>query len=149
MDRMEHGAHGSKEGVSPITLRSRQFTARIHQAADVSGDAAHWDVDHWNVIGMRIISLTGTRTSAAAVSTIVEPPARAAASAWQSASLCAEVARNGFARGQVLLEGPFLDGQPLAMLFSFHAGAGSFAFKIAYDETFAKYAPGVQMTLDF
>jgi CelD/BcsL family acetyltransferase involved in cellulose biosynthesis len=59
-----------------------------------------------------------------------------------------EVARNGFARGQVLLQGLFLDGRPLAMLFSFQAGAGKFAFKIAYDETFAKYSPGVLMTLD-
>lgn len=59
-----------------------------------------------------------------------------------------EVARNGFARGQVLLHGLFLDGQPLAMLFSFQAGAGIFAFKIAYDETFAKYSPGVQVMLD-
>ena len=59
-----------------------------------------------------------------------------------------QAARNGFARGQVLLQGLFLDGRPLAMLFSFQAGAGNFAFKIAYDETFAKYSPGVQMTLD-
>jgi CelD/BcsL family acetyltransferase involved in cellulose biosynthesis len=59
-----------------------------------------------------------------------------------------EVARNGFARGQVLLHGLFLDGQAVAMLLSFRAGAGIFAFKIAYDETFAKYSPGVQMTLE-
>ena len=58
-----------------------------------------------------------------------------------------EVARNGFARGQALLQGLFLDGQPVAMLFSFRAGAGIFAFKIAYDETFARYSPGVQVML--
>ena len=58
-----------------------------------------------------------------------------------------EVARNGFARGQALLHGLFLDGQPVAMLFSFRAGVGIFAFKIAYDETFAKYSPGVQVML--
>jgi len=59
-----------------------------------------------------------------------------------------EVVQNGFARGQVLLHGLFLDGQAVAMLLSFRAGAGIFAFKIAYDETFAKYSPGVLMTLD-
>ena len=58
-----------------------------------------------------------------------------------------QIARNGFARGQVLLHGLFLNGQPVAMLFSFRAGAGIFAFKIAYDETFAKYSPGVQVML--
>ncbi|MFL6581478.1 MAG: GNAT family N-acetyltransferase [Burkholderiales bacterium] len=59
-----------------------------------------------------------------------------------------EVAQNGFARGQVLLHGLFLDGQAVAMLLSFRAGVGIFAFKIAYDEAFAKYSPGVQMTLE-
>ena len=63
-------------------------------------------------------------------------------------SFVREAARNGFARGQVLLQGLFLNDQPLAMLLSFRAGAGNFAFKIAYDESFAKYSPGVQMTLD-
>jgi CelD/BcsL family acetyltransferase involved in cellulose biosynthesis len=59
-----------------------------------------------------------------------------------------EAARNGFGRDQALLQGLFLNGRPLAMLFSFQAGAGNLAFKIAYDETFARYSPGVQMTLD-
>ena len=59
-----------------------------------------------------------------------------------------EVARNGWARDQVLLHGLLLDGRPVAMLLSFHAGGGNFAFKIAYDEAFAKYSPGVQVTLD-
>ena len=59
-----------------------------------------------------------------------------------------EVATNGFARGQALMHGLFLDGKPVAMLFSFRAGAGIFAFKIAYDENFAKYSPGVQVMLD-
>jgi CelD/BcsL family acetyltransferase involved in cellulose biosynthesis len=57
-------------------------------------------------------------------------------------------AQLGFARGQVLLQGLFLDGRPVAMLLSFLAGSGGFAFKIAYDETLAKYSPGVQMMLD-
>jgi CelD/BcsL family acetyltransferase involved in cellulose biosynthesis len=56
--------------------------------------------------------------------------------------------RAGFARGQMLLQGLFLDDRPVAMLMSFHAGMGVFTFKIAYDETFAKFSPGVQMMLD-
>lgn len=54
----------------------------------------------------------------------------------------------GFARGQVFLQGLYLDGRPVAMLLSFLAGGGGFAFKIAYDETLAKYSPGVQLMLD-
>lgn len=57
-------------------------------------------------------------------------------------------AQEGFARGQMLLQGLFLDGRPVAMLLSFLAGTGGFTFKIAYDEAFAKFSPGVQMMLD-
>ena len=57
-------------------------------------------------------------------------------------------AKLGFPRGQVSLQGLYLDGRPVAMLLSFLAGGGGFAFKIAYDETLAKYSPGVQMMLD-
>lgn len=57
-------------------------------------------------------------------------------------------ARLGFARDQLFLHGLYLDGRPVAMLLSFSAGGGGFAFKIAYDETLAKYSPGVQLMLD-
>ena len=57
-------------------------------------------------------------------------------------------ARLGFARGQVYLQGLYLDGRPVAMLLSFLAGGGGFAFKIAYDETLSKYSPGVQLMLE-
>jgi CelD/BcsL family acetyltransferase involved in cellulose biosynthesis len=57
-------------------------------------------------------------------------------------------AQAGFARDQVLLQGLFLNDRPVAMLLSFLAGSGGFAFKIAYDETLAKYSPGVQVMLD-
>ncbi|HYJ20339.1 MAG TPA: GNAT family N-acetyltransferase [Burkholderiales bacterium] len=59
-----------------------------------------------------------------------------------------EAARGGWSRGQVKPYGLFLDDRPLAMLLCFQSAAGLFAFKIAYDEAFAKFSPGVQMTLD-
>jgi len=65
----------------------------------------------------------------------------------QRTFVCA-AAQMGFARGQMLLQGLFLDGRPVAMLLRFLSGSGGFAFKIAYDEALAKYSPGVQMMLD-
>lgn len=59
-----------------------------------------------------------------------------------------EAAQEGFARSQMLMQGLFLDGRPVAMLLSFLAGTGGFTFKIAYDEEFAKFSPGVQVMLD-
>jgi CelD/BcsL family acetyltransferase involved in cellulose biosynthesis len=36
-----------------------------------------------------------------------------------------------------------LDGEPIAMLASFHAAPGAFSYKTAFDERFARYSPGV------
>ena len=38
-----------------------------------------------------------------------------------------------------------LDGRPLARRFSFLGGGGAYAFKIAYDEAFAEFSPGVML----
>ncbi|MFA7639186.1 MAG: GNAT family N-acetyltransferase, partial [Parvibaculum sp.] len=40
-----------------------------------------------------------------------------------------------------------LDGKPLAMLTSFRAGRGLYTFKIAFDEEYARYSPGVLLML--
>ena len=58
------------------------------------------------------------------------------------------VARSAFERGRLIMLGLFLDGKPIALKCSFMAGDGSFAFKIAYDESFARYSPGVQLEID-
>jgi CelD/BcsL family acetyltransferase involved in cellulose biosynthesis len=41
-----------------------------------------------------------------------------------------------------------LDGEPIAMLINFLAPPGSFSFKIAYDEAYARFSPGVLLMLD-
>jgi len=40
-----------------------------------------------------------------------------------------------------------LDGKPIAMLASFLAGGGAYSFKIAYDESYAKYSPGALLMM--
>jgi CelD/BcsL family acetyltransferase involved in cellulose biosynthesis len=57
-----------------------------------------------------------------------------------------EAARQGPER--VRLFALLFDGRPIAMLLCFRSGQGLFAFKIAYDEAFAKFSPGVQLTLE-
>lgn len=51
-------------------------------------------------------------------------------------------------RGQLMMLALRLDGQPLAMKCNFLSGRGSFAFKIAFDESFARYSPGVLLELE-
>lgn len=51
-------------------------------------------------------------------------------------------------RGRLMLLRLCLDGKPLAMKCNLLSGAGAFAFKIAYDEDYAKYSPGVLLELE-
>jgi CelD/BcsL family acetyltransferase involved in cellulose biosynthesis len=41
-----------------------------------------------------------------------------------------------------------LDGKPIAMLIAFLAPPGALSFKIAFDEDYAAYSPGVQIQID-
>ena len=41
-----------------------------------------------------------------------------------------------------------LAGAPLVMLVNFHSGQGSFSFKTAFDEAFARFSPGVLLQLE-
>ena len=54
----------------------------------------------------------------------------------------------GMAAGRVEMLRLSLDSKPLAMLVNFMGDAGSFSFKIAYDEAFARYSPGVLIEIE-
>lgn len=51
-------------------------------------------------------------------------------------------------RGRLLMTALRLDGRPVAMKCNLTAGAGAFSFKIAFDEGFARYSPGVLLEID-
>ena len=55
--------------------------------------------------------------------------------------------REAFRRGQLLALGLFLDGKPIALKCNFLSGEGSFAYKIAFDETHTACSPGVLLEL--
>jgi CelD/BcsL family acetyltransferase involved in cellulose biosynthesis len=52
------------------------------------------------------------------------------------------------AAGRLQIRRLDLDGKPIAMLINFLAPPGSFSFKIAYDEAYARFSPGVLLQLD-
>jgi len=58
------------------------------------------------------------------------------------------ITRAGFERGKVMMLGLFLDGRPIALKCNFVSEPGSFAFKIAFDESLSRFSPGVQLELD-
>jgi len=53
-----------------------------------------------------------------------------------------------FGHGRLMMLGLFLDGRPIAMKCNLLAAPGSFAFKIAYDETLGRFSPGVQLEIE-
>jgi CelD/BcsL family acetyltransferase involved in cellulose biosynthesis len=61
----------------------------------------------------------------------------------------AEVFAAAFRRGRLLAIGIDLEGKPLSRLFGFTAGAGSFVFKTAYDEDYAKFSPGAMVEVEW
>ena len=59
-----------------------------------------------------------------------------------------EVAKEAFRRGQLMMLAMRLDGRPIAHKCNFLSGPGSFAFKIAFDEKYARHSPGVLLELE-
>ena len=82
------------------------------------------------------------------------------ASGWKGTSggafACIDANRNyfvsitkaAFARDRLIMLAARLDGKPIAMKCNFIAEPGSFAFKIAFDENFAAYSPGVLLEIE-
>jgi CelD/BcsL family acetyltransferase involved in cellulose biosynthesis len=55
--------------------------------------------------------------------------------------------QEAFARDRLMMLGAFVNDKPIALKCNLMAGEGSYAFKIAYDEQYAKYSPGVLLEL--
>ncbi len=72
----------------------------------------------------------------------------ALAAAEADATYFRQIVTNAATRNQVGFLGLFLDDRPVALKVNFLSGAGSFAFKIAFDESIAKFSPGVQLELE-
>lgn len=60
----------------------------------------------------------------------------------------AEVATEAFRRNKLMMMALRLDHQAIAMKCNFLSGAGSFAFKIAFDESHARRSPGLLLEVE-
>ncbi len=59
-----------------------------------------------------------------------------------------EIVDGAYAAGKLDILKLTLDGRPLAMLINLKTPPGSFAFKIAFDETYARFSPGVLIKME-
>jgi len=71
----------------------------------------------------------------------------ALASTAASRSFFRELAGSAFAAGRLQMLGLFLNDRPIAMKCNLLSGSASFGFKIAFDETLARYSPGTQLEM--
>jgi hypothetical protein len=76
------------------------------------------------------------------------PDGRAFAKETEHTEYLRTITREGFLRNRVMLLSLTLDGKPIAMKHNILSGEGGFSIKIAYDEEFAKYSPGVLLELE-
>jgi len=60
----------------------------------------------------------------------------------------AAAARAAFLRGRLMMLAMRLDGKPIAHQCNFRAGDGSFAFKVAFDEDYSRFSPGVLLEIE-
>src|SRR5262249_30966141 len=58
------------------------------------------------------------------------------------------VATAAFERGRLMMLALRLDGKPVAMKCNIVSAPGSFAFKIAFDESYSAYSPGVMLEVE-
>ena len=58
------------------------------------------------------------------------------------------IAKEAFNRGRLMMTAMRLDGQPIAQKFSLIDSRGAFAFKIAYDENYARFSPGTLLEVE-
>jgi hypothetical protein len=77
-----------------------------------------------------------------------ESGGRAFATYPPDASYFCAITKEAYCRGRLLLLSLTLDGKPIAMRHTLFAGEGAFAYRTAYDESYAKYSPGVLLELE-
>jgi CelD/BcsL family acetyltransferase involved in cellulose biosynthesis len=65
-----------------------------------------------------------------------------------TADFAREAVANRAEAGSVRVDSIDLGGKPIVMVVSFAAGATAYTWKIAYDEAYARYSPGVQLMLE-
>lgn len=58
------------------------------------------------------------------------------------------IVRNAHRLGRLMMLGLCLEDKPIALKCNFLCGRGSFAFKMAYDESYAPYSPGLLVEVD-
>jgi hypothetical protein len=66
----------------------------------------------------------------------------------ESRSFFLRVAREAFSRGRLMMLALRFDGRPIALKFNLLGLPGAFSLKIGYDESYARFSPGLLLELE-
>lgn len=127
----------SRKGQNEFLRRERRLAEAGHleyTTAQTSAEAAAWVDDFLRLEAM------GWKGS--------EEEGKAFGIHAGDAAYFRDVTKAGFENNRVLLISLTLDGRPIAMRHTLLAGCGSYAFRTAYDEHYAKYSPGLLLELE-
>jgi CelD/BcsL family acetyltransferase involved in cellulose biosynthesis len=140
IDRSIPGADDPR-ALLPVRRR-KEFARQMRRLADVGEVTIHAAVEPAEVRGrfeafMRLEAAgwKGQRGSALISTAATRDFARAAVASRADA-------------GAARIDSIDLGGQPIAMVVSFAAGGTAWTWKIAYDEAYARFSPGVQLMLE-
>lgn len=67
---------------------------------------------------------------------------------WEDTEHFRAITQEGFRHDRVMLLSLVLDGKAIAMKHNLLAGDGGFTLRIAYDESYARYSPGVLLEME-
>jgi CelD/BcsL family acetyltransferase involved in cellulose biosynthesis len=138
--RSGDGARYLAEAISPKSRKElRRLERRLAETGQLSCDALEPedDVERWiaDFLALEASGWKGRNGSALG-------------SRPESRRFFVRAASEAARRGRLEMLALRLDGRPVAMRCAFGAGEGSFAFKIAYDETLARYSPGLLLEIE-
>jgi hypothetical protein len=127
-DYLESAMHNRR--IKEIRRKERQLKqkGRLERRALTAGDDAAGWIDEF--LALEASGWKGQEGTAFA-----SDPAHAA--------FFREMAHAAHAAGRLEMLGLYLDGRPIALKCNLNGGVGSFAFKIAFDESFGPQSPGV------
>ncbi|MDE2229560.1 MAG: GNAT family N-acetyltransferase [Alphaproteobacteria bacterium] len=119
------------------TLRQQESALRRQGALEYAMLAGDGDIDGWieNFLRLEASGWKGREGTALSCN-----PAQK--------QFFAETLREAFRRGRLMMLAQTLDGRPIAQLCNFLCRNGSFAFKVAFDEAYARFSPGVLLELE-
>ncbi len=133
----EAGSEGGKRGHYRRDIQRRRRRLEEHGSVDVRSLEHPNDLSAWQQNFLRLEQMGWKGESGTAI-----------ALRENTTQMFLETTTAAMQQKKLQMLGLFLNDQPIAIKCNLCSGEGSYAWRIAYDEDYAKFSPGVQLELD-